>query len=207
MNRFRVNAPVSVGHNTALEVGKTYRQDELFGCDIKHLLSTKALSPVGRVSGDLLRPDNPSREELVEEIGRLQESGPGIPYTDPIPSIGGAKRFPTAGFGSTKPAGDSPTESIGELLAKLRADIREDTAAIVNDAMTNTNDVVESHNRIAELEAECKKHKDECKAHETAISELTGRINNLNDENQSIRAKVTEQENELIELRKSAKKK
>lgn len=60
------------GGELAARAGDRVSRADLAGCDIAWLVKCKAIVPVGGVVGASLLSDDPSKEELIEEVGRLQ---------------------------------------------------------------------------------------------------------------------------------------
>lgn len=92
--------------------GERLTQADLAGCDIPRLLKAGAIVPDGRIGDPVTRAGEATREELLEEIARLQAVKFGFPgdHEDnpaDTPRAGGVRRFDTAAP-HTKPGRAEP---------------------------------------------------------------------------------------------------
>lgn len=136
MDRFLLKSYVTVGGATR-EPGEKLTAAELAGCDLQRLLSVGAIVPEGRVGNIMTRADSATKEELLEEIARLQAGTHGIPDTsggnpsDPQP--GSTKRFGDIIYSRNR-SGGQPRQT-GEL-GLDRGEMRQEPRQIPGQTLT-----------------------------------------------------------------------
>src|SRR5882724_3932952 len=167
-NRFKVLSPIS-HHSGTVEPGAVVRDVDFPGVDFSRLIKAKVVEPIGRYTPPPVR-DNPhaTREELIEDIGRLQlqkfgdesddeyETPKSAHFATDDPGSRSQVRGGTIGVADFKAAMDSLRRAIQE-------DLREELGNTASD-----HEVQSSRNMVNSLAKEIEALKLEC---ETAHKE------------------------------------